>query len=475
MNIKKYTIGKFRWLIFSLLFTVGACSEDLPGPLDTSDKITVLESIKIINAGISGDVVIEGVVNENTKEISFPRIVPETDFSNLRFEIQASNGAILDQENYAIDFAEGQSEKTIVLKLVNSPRFREYYAKIRLKIPVFGAEFSKPTVYDFSANEAGNPVYEAFSGLATRGSGFDGEKVLIISRGETGVHLLNVSDLKNNVINRIPINTTGVSGGTFPYNTGAQINGHSYIVSLSTSGASPLKIYHWTDPTKNFEEVYSVLPSTLPEGAGLRHGDNVSFNIDENGNGFIFFISLQGPILRLSVENYTQVSNPTVLGASVSYGQWSSLLRVGNTDDYLLTGNLQPISIVSSSASPAYTMGSSSIAKQGNDARVIEFNGERYLITVTVARYAGETTTLNVYNITNGNTVTEALSNLDAGNNSPVYQYTISSAPNAAPSSQTGWSIILDEDGNDSILQLYVAAADAGFAIIEIPKKIAED
>lgn len=477
MKRSKYIFRSIQLFAILGLVLMHACSDDLPGAMDTSDKFTVLESIKIINAGENGDIVVEGTIDENAKEISFPRIEPETDFSQLRFEIEASDGARLEKDSYEVVFGEGESDKSIVLKLVNEPRFREYYARFRLRIPVFGAEFSQATVYDYSANPAGNPVHDAFTGLLSRGSGFDGEHVLVVSRASFSIpnpHLLKISDLKNNVVNRINLNVDGVGGGTIVVSGGAQINGHSYVANLSGGAASPLRVYHWTDPTQPAEMIADVNIGSLA-GAGVRHGDNVSFNIDEEGNGYIFFISQQGPILRLTVSGYTQVTSPAILTAQTTYGQWSSMSRVGNTDSYLLTGNLHPIAITDAGANVSYTMGTASIPLQGVDSKVVEFNGERYLMMVTVARSPGESTTLYLYNITRGNNVTEALTNFEQTDKSPVYQYTLSSVPNSAPASQTGFNIIKDDEGNDSILQLYAAAADAGFVIIDVPKKVLED
>jgi len=475
MKTNTHTFTFLRWAVV-LLATVGlfpACSDDLPGPMDSTDRLTVLKSIKIVNAGGDGTLVVQGTVDEDKKEISFPRIVPETDFSRLRFEIEASDGAKLEQDSYEVPFGTGESEKTIVLKLVNQPRYREYLAKFRLKIPVFGAEFGSPTVYDYSANEQGNPPHDAFAGLVTRGTGFDGEYVLVAHR--TSPHLLKVSDLMNNQVDRIDLNRGSVvTGGTFPVNGGAQVNGHSYLSSLSGSAASPLKIYHWANPADLPDVIANISIASLP-GAGLRHGDNVSFNLDDSGNGHIFFISQQGPILRLKVSDYTTVTEPTVLTAAATYGQWSSILQVGSSGDYLLTGNGHPISVTDASASPSYTMATSSVPRQGVDARVAEFNGERYLIMVTAARIGSETTTLYVYNITNGSSIAEALANFEQTDRTPLYQYTLSSATSVAPASQTGFKVLKDADGNDETLRLFAAAADAGFAIIDFPKKIAEE
>ena len=84
------------------------------------------------------------------------------------------------------------------------------------------------------------------------------------------------------------LDVTGVKGGTYDYNMGALINGHVYLSSLSGGKVSPFKIYYWETPTSNPEVIANINVGNIP-GAGNRHGDNASYNIDENGNGFIFF------------------------------------------------------------------------------------------------------------------------------------------------------------------------------------------
>src|SRR3546814_770624 len=237
------------------------CSSDL------SSAETVLTSIKILNAGVDGATVVEGTVDEFTKTISFPRIDPETDFSALRFEIEGSQGAVLDQESYMVPFEDGQSQRTIVVKIVNGPRYREYFVNIRLRVPVFGADFGNPTISDFSNNSNGQPIYPTFQSLLTRGSGFDGQHVLIVTRAEGGSHLLSVEDLKAGNVEPISLNLEGVSGGTYPVNCGALINGHNYIARLSGGQVSLHKIYNWTDPTAEPAVMANINLANL-EGAG---------------------------------------------------------------------------------------------------------------------------------------------------------------------------------------------------------------
>lgn len=206
---------------FAGMLILASCKDDFPEAMDTSSNMTVLNSIKIMNAGANGTTVLEGTVDEEAKTVSFPRIDPATNFSGLKFEARVSEGAKLSQDTYPVVFEEGASEQTITVKVLNSPRYRDYFVKLRLKVPVFGADFEKGTTYDFTSNPLGSPIYDAFTGALTRGSGFDGKQVLVGHR--TAPHLLNVSDLKAGVINKIPLNMTGVPG----VYSGDFVNGNS--------------------------------------------------------------------------------------------------------------------------------------------------------------------------------------------------------------------------------------------------------
>ena len=476
-----YKNSPLRLLIaFMGLLTFYSCSEDFPKNIESSNEV-VLKSIKILNAGADGTTVVEGTVNEQTKAVSFPRLDPETDFSAIRFEAEMSQGATLDKETYEIPFQEGDAERSIIVKTVNNMRFREYIVTIRLRVPVFGADFENRTVYDFTTNPLGSPVYPTFVSLSTRGSGFDGEHVLIVTRAAGGSHLLKVEDLKNNKIAPITLNQTGVSIGTFLVNTGAQINGHTYIANLSGgTTASPLKIYHWTDPSAAPDVIASLDLTTVP-GSGGRHGDNISVNLDENGNGYMYFgdntASHSVKILRLKVTNYTTISEPVSFPTPLANpGNWINFNRVGTSSEYLYTGHDAPIAVVNEGGTVSYTMSRTSIPIRGQDARVANFNGERYLIMTTGARGGSDPTVLYVYNITNGETVAEALALFESsGNVSPVFEYSLMGSANAAPTTQTAFVIKKDAEGNDETLTIYTATTDAGFVIIDFPKKQSED
>lgn len=450
---------------------ISSCTKEFPSNVDSPDEV-VLKSIKIVNAGANGSGVVEGVIDENKKTISFPRLDTLTDFSKIRFEGEMSNGARFEQPSYAFEFADGESVKTQVVKIVNNKRFREYLVTLRLLIPVFGADFGKPEVYDYTNNPLGSPVYPTFVSLNTRGTGFDGEHVLIVTRHAMGSHRLKVSDLKQNNATPIPLNLTGVTGGTLAVNVGAQVNGHSYIANLSGGQASPFKIYHWTDPTAAPEVIANLNIASIPD-AGVRHGDNMSVNLDANGNGYMFFgDNAISKILRLTVTNYTTISDPTVLANAPGSSLSMSFNQVGNTSDYIYTGFDAPIRLANESGAISYSLSNTAVPLRGSDARVITFNGERYLIMTTAARSGSDAVVLYVYDITNGSTTAEALKLFNEKAEKPeVFKYSLLGPVNTAPGTQTGWYVTKDAAGKDEKLTLYTASADAGFVLIDFPKK----
>ena len=467
-------------LAFSGVAMFTSCSDDFPSNVE-SDKLTELKSIRIVNAGPSGDQILEGDVDENSKSITFPRIDTLSDFENIRFEAITSDGAKLEKEVYTIPYESGDTQREIYLKVTNLPRFKEYRATIRFKVPVYGANFDAPTYYDFSVNQIGNPVYPSLATANTRGTGFDGKNVLIIDRGGAGVHLLEVNKLKENVIERIPLNMEGVIDGTLPVNMGAQVHGHTYVANLSGAQASPLKLYHWANPSQAPDLVANINVASL-SGAGVRHGDTFSINLDKNGNGYAFFMSPIAQIIRLKITNFTEGSEPTVITPKINYEQWGHYSQIGETESYILSGHSQPFSLVNNVASATYPMKSGSLPKSFSDVKIFTFNGTRYMLGITVPRGGTNATnaTLYLYNINKGNNILDALTALEQtavdGKEAPyVFSYLIGSTPNGSPGTQSGYHITKDASGKDEKLMIYGATSQGGFAIIEFGVGVAED
>lgn len=475
MKVINYNYRFILGLIFC--FILLGCKDELPSAIDSSGKFTKLEGITIANAGRNGDVLLKGTIDHDKKEISFPRIDPETDFQNLKFTIEASAGAHLERESYQVEFSEGQSEKNILIKILNEPRSSEYFAKLRLKVPVFGADFSKAVTYDYSNNPLGNPRYNRFTGGLVRGSGFSAEYVLVVDRGN-GVdpHLLKVSDLKNNVV--APVKLTppagGIVGGTFVLHSGAIVGQHVYAASLSGGNTSPLKIYHWSDPAKPADVILNTTTAAVTP-ASYRFGDNMSINLDQEGNGDIYFVDNGGlRVLRYKVTAYTTISEPVYFTTNLaSIGSWGSFNKVPGAQQYIFTGHDGPVRLVGEQANVIYQ--ATKYPTRLSDVKVIVFNGERYIIGITAARTGQEGTAFMLYDITRGATVEEGLRILDASNDNPLLNYSLGGPVNINPASQTGWAIIKDNDGKDDKLFVYAATLDAGFVFFEVPKKVATD
>lgn len=458
-------------LLCCFFFT--ACEEDYP--TSTVDPFeTELLTIKILNAGPEGNQVIEGTIDEENKMVNFPRIDPETDFSKLQVEATLSQGAHLKDSVYDFRMDEADAYKTLILRVMNHDRYKDYFMKVRKKIPVFGADFQKASVYNFSADK----VYDSYASLLTRCADFDGEYVLVVSRGETKPHLLKVSDLKEGKTNPIQLDLTGVSGGTFPYNTGALSGGHVYLVSLSGGPASPLKIYYYETPTSAPEVIAEINIAGI-EGAGKRHGDAMAMNLDEKGNGYIYFPDNGATeVLRFTVKNYKTISDPLVIPHKKDVTTFNSIYRIGNSSEYLWAGIRTGIMLTDANLGINYTMNKDNFPMESIAARIFTFNKSRYLMTCSAGLGSSSkaTPTLSVYDITKGNTVKEALEIFDqAENHNPVYSFILGGSGNAAPGTQTNYYIQRDEKGNDEKLYIFASRANSGFVICELPVMVAED
>ncbi|MEO9022944.1 MAG: DUF4623 domain-containing protein, partial [Ginsengibacter sp.] len=239
---------------------------------------------------------------------------------------------------------------------------------------------------------------------------------------------------------------------------------------------SPFKIYHWTDPSAEPELISNINIASIP-GAGNRHGDNMSANLDKDGNGFFYFgDNAVSKILRLKVTNYTTISDPTVLTNSPLSTFIMSFNRVGNTGDYIYTGYEAPIRVANESGVVSYAMSNTAVPVRGSDARVVYYNGERYLLMTTAARSGSDAVVLYLYDITKGDGIVDALKIFnDKADKSPVFQYSLLGPANSAPATQTGWSVSKDAKGKDDVLTIYTASADAGFVILDFPKKTLKD
>ena len=358
--------------------------------------------------------------------------------------------------------------------------------------PTPGADFTAPIVHDFSGATGNIPSY--FEGELVRGSDFDGEHVLIVSRDDATIptpRLFKTTDLlADNASNPIMLDVTGVEGGVHVVSAGRLTQGHVYICNLETaiSAETPLKVYHYASPDAA-PEVVLTWDGYLNEEftyAG-RLGDNISIDLDESGNGYAFFCKQEpgDKIYRWTVTGFTQFSDVMEidLGAVCSYygyvnkveqgkyiftSSYVPFVRLMNEDGVKLIDDIE-FDWTENDARPNH----------GVDPRIITYNRGRYLM-FTVSNSSGMHWNfgpiLYVMDITDGVDAAAALVKLqeamyDEENPwEPTYGYSLASDPYEAHILASACSAQCNAAEVDGKLVVFTAAVNAGFALIEFPK-----
>lgn len=450
-----------------------SCEEKLP-----ENKVypyeTQLISIKILNAGADGNTVVEGIINQDKKEITFPKLDKDSPFDKLRVEATVSEGAEITETVYDYSMEEGIASKTQVIRIQNHQRYTDYFMTIKRRIPVYGADFENPVEYKFldASKIPGG------TGSVSRCADFDGELVLIVKR--TPPYVLKYEDLKAGKIEPQELDMTGVEGGTFPVNCGFLANGHIYIASLSGAAASPLKIYYYETPSSKPEVIGNF--TNIP-GADARHGDMLSANIDKNGDGYIFFGSSGSKdFIRIKVSGHKTTSEPTVLASNANATANTYVYRIEDTDKYLWSGLRLPVTLSDENVTPggaSLPLDDNILPKESVAARMFTFNQERYLMAC-VAKFGSAskvTPVLNVYNLTKGANAEEAMENFKAAeSHNPDYSIIIGGDSGiTAPGISTNYHIVKDSNGNDEKLIIFGYRLNTGFVIAEFGIKKEED
>ena len=366
--------------------------------------------------------------------------------------------------------------------------------------PTPGVDIAAAVVHDFSMATENVPA--AFTAENTRGTDFDGEHVLVVARSEDGTaaepHLYRVSDLlQDNASNRINLNVTGIEGGTHVVSSGSLNHGHIYICNLTTalSKADPLKVYHYADANAAPETVWawdgvlSITEDGDTIGAPARLGDNISVNLDESGNGYVFFCGQEGSaekMYRVQVTNFTQFSNPTEIildvpfpyygyvnqvpeaGQYIFKSHYMAVIRLMDADGQLLMDDVE-LDATESGLNP----------RSGVDPHVIVFNRGRYLIFSTPynnGKRIGAGPGLFMQDITDGVDTKAALikwSELVYDEEvywEPTYHYSLDPTEPEANKTVGACAAQCNAAEVDGKLVVFTAATKAGFALIEFPK-----
>lgn len=366
--------------------------------------------------------------------------------------------------------------------------------------PTPGADIASAVVHDFSVATGNAPA--EFAAENTRGTDFDGEHVLVVSRNDDGTafpHLYKVSDLlADNAGNKIALNTTGIEGGTHVVSSGSLNHGHIYICNLTTalSAADPLKVYHYADANAtpevwSWDGVLSVTEDGDTIGAPARLGDNISVNVDASGNGYAFFCGQEGSaekVYRVQITNFNQFSNPTEIILNVPFPYYGYVNEAPEAGQYLFKSHyMAVIRLMDANGTPLMedveldATESGLNPRGGVDPHVVMFNRARYLVFAApynngkrIAKEPG----LFIQDITDGVDTKAALikwSELLYDEEylwEPTYYYSLDpdAAPDAGNKTVGACAAQCNAAEVDGKLVVFAAATKGGFALIEFPK-----
>ena len=364
--------------------------------------------------------------------------------------------------------------------------------------PTPGADIASAVVHDFSVATGNAPA--EFAAENTRGTDFDGEHVLVVSRNDDGTafpHLYKVADLlADNAGNKIALNTTGIEGGTHVVSSGSLNHGHIYICNLTTalSTVDPLKVYHYADANAtpevwSWDDVLGVTEDGDTIGAPARLGDNISVNIDESGNGYAFFCGQEGSaekVYRVQITNFNQFSNPTELILDVPFPYYGYINEAPEAGQYVFKSHyMAVIRLMDANGTPLMedveldATESGLNPRSGVDPHVIMFNRGRYLVFSTPynnGKRIGAGPGLFVQDITDGIDTKAALikwSEMLYDEEifwEPTYHYSLDPTEPDANKTVGACAAQCNAAEVDGKLVVFTAATKAGFALIEFPK-----
>ena len=364
--------------------------------------------------------------------------------------------------------------------------------------PTPGADITAAVVHDFSVATGNAPA--EFAAENTRGTDFDGEHVLVVSRNDDGSafpHLYKVSDLlADNAGNKIALNTTGIEGGTHVVSSGSLNHGHIYICNLTTTlnADAPLKVYHYADANAapevwSWDGVLGVTEDGDTIGAPARLGDNISVNIDQSGNGYAFFCGQEGSaekVYRVQITNFKEFSNPTEILLDVPFPYYGYINAIPEAGQYIFKSHYMAV-IRLMDANGVSLMEDIELdvteaglnPRSGVDPHVIMFNRGRYLVFSTPynnGKRIGAGPGLFLQDITDGVDTKAALikwSEMLYDEEifwEPTYHYSLDPTEPDANKTVGACAAQCNAAEVDGKLVVFTAATKGGFALIEFPK-----
>lgn len=343
--------------------------------------------------------------------------------------------------------------------------------------PVFGANWATTTAYAYTSGEG--TLWSDFSAENCRSAAFDGEYLLLPSReGGTSPKVISASSILAGAPSAVDLDVSAISSDATHEVSACEIAyGHYYMCSLSTAVPEPgMNIYHWNGKDAVCELIGVFVGNDEVKG---RWGDNMSIDLDENGNGYLWFFdhATGATAIRLAVTNWTTINlEPEVLETPYSLAYYAKLNRVSGEDGvYTLTSTYQrTILLVDRDLNVLNRIdaqdGCDYPVISETDARIFNYNGERYMITTSSwGWHYKNAQTLRVYDLSDGGSTSIAITNFNQTARIPVFSYELPGANCSAFSAATGWA-----QAEDGSLLIMGAAPRGGFVVVKAEKKRSE-
>lgn len=305
----------------------------------------------------------------------------------------------------------------------------------------------------WSYSDAGGNLPSWFSSTASTERGLaygyvnGNHRVYVVSRPNVLILDANTGDLIGN------LNTSGITGGTFPLND-VEVTSDGVIIAAnltsSSSSSSPFKVYKWNDESSNPELIieYNI--------GNYRLGDKITVigSWVDNTATLYAAVASSNKILKWTMSNGNFNQQPTIITLSdlTNYGINPSVAPVdtGQSKFFINAGSIMPREY-----SPSGTFISVAptgiVVTQSNAIRYFEKYGKKFLVTY---QYGFPNENARVLNITNG------LSN------ATIYETTPSLGDNSNNIGVSGDVAV--RDYKRGIIIIYVLATNNGIGAYQI-------
>jgi len=301
------------------------------------------------------------------------------------------------------------------------------------------------TVMDLSRNSNRLPAIIDNSG-ANRGAGFNGDHVFVTSR-QNGAFVY-YWDVKNPNAAPKTLDTAGIRLGLFIINDLEVVGKQIFVSNLATSPTTPFKVYKWDDVTSK--------PTVFLEFANppARLGDMITITGDPTKDGLLI-ASTNNSTSAFYVWRIVNGSIPNTTPLIKTYTEFTfannaRITRVpGATEQYLMNGPSLGLALLDKDLNVVKLIRAGTYFPNWTlDARIFEYNDQRLLGFTHVRSGVPIENAFYVVDITQGETISEALDILVAAPFATklIHNFNLGNIANGNGSSATNF--VKDAAGN---------------------------